>query len=325
MSRTNRVIAVGLVLMILFSVAGCSGQSKPAPEWALATASSGSNPYVLGGIFSQVVNAAQKSVRVSAQVTPGWIKNLSLVDSGEMQLGQVTAGDLNDAYAGTGGFDKKYSNLRGLFIYGKEPLAIITFDKTKITSVAGLKGKKVHIGSPGSATAKCAEIVLKAHDLTLQDIKVFQFTTGQAIEALRDGQIDAAFVFGVPPVSAIQELAVSHPIVLIPIEEQYRKKIFDATAGSLGLSTITAGSYKGVDKDVPTVAFKSALMANANADPKLVYAFVKASWDKLDELDKMHHGMKGEFGMDLKTAVEGLTVPLHPGAEKYFKEIGVLK
>lgn len=323
-----------LIALALTLVVGCSRAPSPAPkespaekaeDWSLATASSGSNPYVLGGMFAQVVNAHQKKVRLSAQVTPGWIKNVPLVDSGEMQLGQITVSDLNDAYEGKGMFDRKYENLRGLFVYGTEPLAIVTLDRSNIETVSDLKGKKVHIGSPGSATANCSKIVLQAHGLALTDIQVFQFTTGQAIDALRDGQIAAAFIFGVPPISGLQELSYSNKIKLVPIQEEYQKKIFDVTQGALGISVIKAGSYRGVDQDVPTVAFKAALMANKDVSEEGVYQITKALWEHLDELETMHHGIKGEYGMRLEKAVEGINVPLHPGAQKYFKEAGALK
>ncbi|ATW27678.1 TAXI family TRAP transporter solute-binding subunit [Candidatus Formimonas warabiya] len=345
-SLTKRVSIVAVIVLSMVLIVACSQKTTPQnnnqtstqstnqtestnknqPEqWSLATASSGSNPYVLGGMFSEVINKHQTAVKVSPQVSPGWVKNVPLVDSGEMQLGQITLGDLNDAFVGKGIFDKQYQNLRGLLIYGFEPLAIVTLDNS-IKNVTDLKGKKVHIGSPGSATAAAAQFVIKAYEMSDKDFEVLQYTTQQAVDALKDGQVDAAFVFGVPPVSLLQELAYSKQMYLISLDDEHIKAINELSGGALGSNVIKAGSYKGVDADVKTIDFRSCIMANKDVSEEGVYAFVKAVWENLDELDGMHHGIKGgEYGMSLEKAIDGITTPLHPGAEKYYKEVGVIK
>ena len=144
---------------------------------------------------------------------------------------------------------------------------------------------------------------------------------GEDADALKEGKRDAFFCTAGAPTTAIVELATTNAINLLEIDDEHAKKLADAHPFYTTYA-IPGGSYKGVDDDVQTVAIKATLIASPKLSEETVYNLTKAIFDNKDEIASTH--AKGEE-LDLEYAVSGISVPFHPGAEKYFKEVGAIK
>lgn len=325
----------GLLLVMVASlslfVLGCTGKSQSndakgqagsdqtvkAINWALGTSGSGSSPYVMGGVLSDVANKNLTGLKISPQVTAGFEENVGLVAKKEIAVAEVSNKQMISGY-------EKYPDLRGLFNFQISQIHVVVDAKKNIKTIEQLKGKTVNIGAPGQATRKIAEALLTSAGLSSNDYKVASLSTGESLEALKDGQIDASIVISSPPMPGIAEAAVAKGIDLLPIEGELAKKFNEAMGLTLIPAEIPANSYKGVDRSIATMAASVVIIAHKDLDAELVYQFTKSIWENLDDL-KAAHGGFASLKLD-NTAIFGWNnVPIHPGAEKYFKEAGVLK
>ena len=190
-----------------------------------------------------------------------------------------------------------------------------------ITSIEDLKGKRVSVGDAGSGVEFNARQILEAYDITFEDIDVNNLGFGDSSDALKDGKIDAFFCTAGAPTTAIVELATTNDINLLAIDDAHAEKLA-AAYPFYTTYPIPGGYYKGVDEDVQTVAIKATLIASPKLSEDVVYNLTKAIFDNQKEIASAH--AKGEE-LSLEYAVSGISVPFHPGAEKYFKEVGALK
>ena len=177
------------------------------------------------------------------------------------------------------------------------------------------------MGAPNSGTAADAEIILKAHGITFGDIKADYIDFNEVAQRLIDGQIDAGFTTAGFPTSSIINIATKRDIVLVPISAEKAKILVEAIP-YYGATVIPGGLYKGVDEDVPALATPALWICDAKLSPTLVYKMTKALWENREVLEKVHSQGKN---ITLETALDGIGIPLHPGAELYYKEVGLIK
>lgn len=191
-----------------------------------------------------------------------------------------------------------------------------------LTSVADLKGKNVSVGDAGSGVEFNATQILAAYGIDInKDITKHNLSFGDSAEALKDGKIDAFFCVAGAPTTAITELATTNEISILSVDKEHAdqlKKDFPFYSDI----TIPANSYKGVETDVTTVAVKATIICRKDLPEDAVYNLVKGIFENKDAIAKSH--AKGEM-LDPAYAIDAISVPFHPGAEKYFKEIGVMK
>jgi len=322
-----RLIIGAVILISGLTGVGCGGQqpapasgtTQPAPvvNWALGTSGSGSSPYIIGGAVCDVANKNLKGLQISPQVTAGFEENAKLVGEKQIELGETGGPQLDTYYA-------KFPNIRGLFNVGQNPIHILVSGKSGVTSIEGLKGKKVNVGAPGQATRVIAIALLKSYGLTTEDFTVSSLTTGESLDALKDENIDAAIVIAGLPMPGIAEVAVSKQIKLLPLTGDKAAQFNEvAMKNTLTPVTIPAGTYKGVDYEVATLSSPLAIFGHKDLDETMVYQFTKAVWDNLEQLQKSHASFM-TTKRD-KSAIGGWNVPMHPGAVKYFKEVGLIK
>ncbi|MGD9569091.1 MAG: TAXI family TRAP transporter solute-binding subunit [Sedimentibacter sp.] len=315
-------ILLVLLLVLSLSLSGCGSkevadQTEKAVNWALGTSGSGSGVYILGGVLCDVVNKNQEALIVSPQVTAGFEENLGLVNDNTIALAEVST---NNLAAG----QEKFSNITGVFNYSMPPLHLVVDGSKNINSIEDLKGKKVNLGAPGQSTRKISEMLLSAYGLTADDYKISSLPTGESIEALKDGQVDAIIVIADAPMPGIAELALTKKIAILPIEGPNADKFNEAMSFSLAPSRIPVGSYKGVDQEIITVTPPITIIANKDIDTELVYQFTKATWENLNELKEASDSLKS-MTLDKNVFSGWNKLPLHSGAEKYFKEVGILE
>ena len=197
-------------------------------------------------------------------------------------------------------------------------MQIVTCDPS-ITSVADLKGKSVCVGDVGSGTYFNTVDVLAAYDMTLDDINPVYQSFSASTESIKDGKIDAAFICAGAPTNAVVDLATSKSVYLISIDDAHMSKLLADCPWYASL-TIPAGTYSGFDKDAVTITVKATLVAKASLSDDAAYQIVSTIFNNTQAIAALH-GKGAE--LSLQFATEGIAVPFHPGAAKYFAEKGI--
>jgi TRAP transporter TAXI family solute receptor len=190
-----------------------------------------------------------------------------------------------------------------------------------INSISDLKGKNVSIGNVGSGTSFNAVQILEAYDMTLMDIKIFNLNFSDSVAAFRDGTIDAFVCVAGEPTAAISELALTHDIVLLEIDDERSDRLIEEYP-FYTLTKIEGGKYRGVDITVQTIAVKAVLIAADDLGEDLVYEITKVLFESQNEI--ITSQAMGVF-LDPANAIKGITDPFHPGAVRYYREIGILE
>ncbi|MBE6613245.1 MAG: TAXI family TRAP transporter solute-binding subunit [Ruminococcaceae bacterium] len=312
---TKRILAIVMIALVcLMSFTACGGT-----KLTMGTGGTAGTYYAFGGVLSQYItnNAGVSAVAVS---TDGSKANIQGIDAGDYQLATVQSDVMAYAWAGTNSFaeDGAIDSFRVIGGLYAECVQLITMDKN-IKSVADLKGKSVSIGAPGSGVYFNAIDVLTAAGLSEQDIKAQYQSFGDSTEALKDGKIDAAFIVAGPPTPAITELVTTSDAYLVPIDGKIAETVM-ANCPYYTEYTIPAGTYKGTDKDVKTVAVKATMIVDASLDETTVYNITKAIFDNVEAITA--ENAKGAE-LSIENATEGMTAPFHAGAAKYYAEKGV--
>lgn len=252
--------------------------------------------------------------------TGGSVFNINALDRGAFDFA-VAQSDRNfQGYNGTADWDgKPVLGLRSVFSMHPEAVMLVTRKDTGITSVEGLKGKRVNIGNPGSGQRGNAEDVLRLYGLDYtKDFSAEALQQAEASRALVDQKIDAFFFTVGNPNSAIEEPAQSVDLAIIPINSD-AIKAFVAEHPYYIMTTIPAGTYRGIDKDVETYAVTATVVTSESVSEQVVYDMVKTVFANLDELRASHAAFRN---LKPEEMLQGLSAPLHPGALKYYKEKG---
>jgi TRAP transporter TAXI family solute receptor len=279
-------------------------------------------PY--GGGVAEVINRNIPGFRATAEVTAGSVANVRMVQRGDMELAGSADGTLWAAYHGKGVFaaEGKLDNLRALFQMYPGFFHIVTLRDLPIYSMADLRGRRVSIGAPASGTAVMTTEVLTALGITLDDFKVSRLSFAEQVTALRDRTIDAgSWHVGLGSASII-DIATTHDIRIIPVSPEEQKKI-SAAFPYYFAGTIPKGTYRGVDVDVPAISLGNTMVAHKDVQYRAAYEIVRAVFDpeNLAFLRTVHVAFKDTT---LERAAM-VPIPLHPGAERFFREKGVLK
>jgi uncharacterized protein len=228
------------------------------------------------------------------------------------------------AQTGTGIWEEQpaVENLRAIATLYPETIHLVASADSGIDSVDDLAGKTVSLDEPGSGTLVDARIILEAYGLSEDDIDAQFLKPDQAAERMRDGAMDAFFFVGGFPAGAIAELASQEEIVLVPIDGEQAAAIREEYT-FFAENVVPAGTYEGVETDVPTLAVGAQWVTNADQPEELIYEITKALWNESTRamFDAGHQ--KGRE-IRLETALDGIGIPLHPGAERFYREQGVI-
>ena len=312
----KKILSILMTIALVFSLAACAG----ATTMTMGTGSPTGTYYAYGGIVGQYINN-KAGIAVNAVSTGGSKDNIQGIDAGDYQLGTVQSDVMDYAWKGTRSFEKdgKIDSFRTVAGLYAEAVQLVTVSDN-IKSVADLKGKKVSIGAPGSGVYFNAMDVLAAAGLTEQDIKPQYQNFDESADALKNGQIDAAFIVAGAPTPAITELSMTNAkTTIVPIDGAIAEKLMkDNTFYSV--YKIPANTYSNQAAEVLTVTVKATLIVSADASEDDVYKLTAAIFDNTEAIAKEH--AKGAE-LSLENATDGMTVPFHAGAAKYFKEKGI--
>ncbi len=320
----KKILAFMLALTMLGTlIAGCGGsgkeEKKPAAQKFIniATGGTAGTYFPLGGAVADILNKNIPGANASAQSTGASVANINLLQQGKVDLAFVQ----NDiAYYAANGVemfkDKKVAGLKGLATLYPETIQIVALDKSGITSLDQIKGKRVAVGAAGSGTEANARQILEAYGITYKDISVQYLSFGEASSALKDGNVDVAFVTAGHPTAAIQDIATQNKVVLIPVDAAKA----DALIAKYPFYTkvnIPAKTYTNQDADVSAVAVRCMLVVSEKMDAQLGYDITKAIFSNLDRL-KAAHAVAAVVSK--ASAKDGMSITLNAGAEKFFKE-----
>ncbi len=309
---------------LLGMVAALAAPAQAQQFFRIGTGGTAGTYYPVGGMIANAVSQPGKIV-ATAQASNGSVANVNGVVSGAMESGFSQSDVATWAYTGTGVYEgkPKVADLRMIANLYPESIHLVVKKGAGIKSVADLKGKRVALDEPGSGTLVNARAVLAAYGVKESDIKPEYIKPNQAGDKLKDGALDAFFFVGGAPAGAIAELASSGTgIELVPLTGPEAEALRRSNP-YLAVDTIPAGTYKDVPA-VQTMAMGAQWVTSAKADAETVYQITKALYSKAaqDALAAGH--AKGKF-ITKENAVKGVGIPFHPGAERYYKEAGVLK
>ncbi len=312
----RRIIAVALATCMLFALAACGGAGT---KMTMGTGGTAGTYYGYGGVLGQYITN-NAGVNVTVVSTDGSKANIQGIAAGNYQLGTVQSDVMSYAWDGTRSFESEgkvdsFRTVAGLYA---EAVQLVTMDPA-IKSVADLKGKAVSIGAPGSGVYFNAIDVLTAAGLTEDDIKAQYQSFADSADALKDGKIDAAFIVAGAPTPAITELCTTNSAYLVPIDGAVAEKMM-ADCPFYTTYTVPAGTYAGQTEDVTTVTVKATLIVSASATEDDVYKLTAAIFDNIEAITA--ENAKGTE-LSIENATDGMTVPFHAGAAKYFAEKGV--
>jgi TRAP transporter TAXI family solute receptor len=278
--------------------------------------------YPLGVALANAIGKAMPNVKTSTQATKASVENLNLLQAGRGEIAFTLGDSLSDAWKGNeeAGFKTPLKKLRGISAIYPNYIQVVARADSGIKTLADLKGKKISVGAPKSGTELNARAVLHAAGIDYKDFsKVEYLPFGESVELMKNRQIDVTLQSAGLGVSSLRDLAASVPIVVVPIPPDIVKKIGDPAYID---ATIPAGTYNGQSGDVATAAVQNFLVTHDGVSADIVYGMTKALWTSLDQLVAAHSAARA---IDLKKALTGMPIPLHPGAEKYYKEVGLIK
>ncbi|NLY88379.1 MAG: TAXI family TRAP transporter solute-binding subunit [Firmicutes bacterium] len=308
---------LSMLLLVSLVLAGCGGKKITLK---MATGGTTGTYYAYCGTVSQVLSQKIENLSFNLQATGASKANIYLLADEEADIAIVQNDVMYYAYNGTDLFagDKVggFSAMAGAYAEVCQVVA-----KSGIASVADLRGKRVSVGDIGSGVEFNARQILEAYGMTFDDIIVNNLSFGDSAAAFKDDKIDAFFCVAGAPTTAIVELATTNPINLLKIDDEHAVKLINKYPFYTKFA-VPAGTYKGVDADVQTVAVVASFIVANDLSEDLVYKMTKALFENAEEITIGHP--KGAE-LDPEYSVASISIPMHPGAEKYYKEIGVLE
>jgi TRAP transporter TAXI family solute receptor len=306
---------LSMLVVISLVLAGCGGKTT----LKMATGGTTGTYYAYSGTVSQVLSQKVDNLSFDVQSTGASKANIYLVSDEEADIAIVQNDVMYYAANGTDLFDGEkvegFSAMAGVYA---EVCQIVS--KSGITSIEDLRGKRVSVGDVGSGVEFNARQILEAYDMTFDDITVSNLSFGDSATALKDDKIDAFFCVAGAPTTAIVELATSNQINILAVDDEHASKLIDKYPFYTKFN-VPGGIYKGVDSDVQTVAVVATYIVSDKLSEDLVYNMTKALFENAAEITAGHP--KGAE-LDPAYSISSISIPLHPGAEKYYKEAGVL-
>ncbi len=311
--------------LIVAGVAAATLASAGAQQFfRIGTGGTAGTYYPVGGMIANAVSQPGKIVATAA-ATNGSVANVNGISGGSLESGFSQSDVATWAQKGTGIFEGKphVPGLRMIANLYPETIHVVVKKGSGIKSVTDLKGKRVALDEPGSGTLINARLVLAAYGVLETDIKPEYIKPNQAGDKMKDGSLDAFFFTGGAPAGAIAELASSGSgIELLPIDGPQAQGLRMASP-FFANDTIPAETYKGVAA-VNTLAVGAQWVTSDKADAETVYQITKALFSDATQKTLQAGHAKGKM-ITLKNAVQGVGIPFHPGAERYYREVGALK
>ena len=317
----KKILTAGLA--VVFSAAlltGCGGGGQAGGGKTflnIGTGGTAGTYYPIGGAIAEILNNNIEGMNASAQSTGATVANINMLKDGSVDMAIVQNDITYYAVNGTEMFtDKKVDNLKGIASLYPETCQFVTLDGSGIKTIADLKGKKVAVGAAGSGAEANARQILEAYGITYDDIDEQYLSFGEGASALKDGNVDAAFLTAGFPTAAVQDISSQNKIRLLPVDPAKADELI-AKYPFYTKTTIPAGTYQGFDEDVQTISVMAMLVVNDKVDEKLGYSITKAIFSNLDRIQAAH--AVGKM-ISKENAEKGMSLDMNGGAKKFFDE-----
>lgn len=323
----HRATGLRLVLLGLLSAATCiaggcnRGEGGKREFISVGTAPVGGAFYTVGSAVCEVVNEHSDDMnwRVSAEATGGSMENIRLLTQSKLQFAMSNSSITYFAVRGEGGWEQQHE-VRSVMTLFPNVAMFITPANSGIESIADLRGKRVFLGPEGAGFEYFVGPILEAHGLTIADLDPRYGSQQSAVDLLGDGAVAAAMIGGGIPNPALSQMAQAAAVRMIPFDEQAKQQLID-TYPFFEPATVPGGTYTGLDEDFQGLNVGSAhLITHASVDETLVYEFVKRIYDNRDQVAQRHRAARG---IQPETVARPNGTEFHPGAVRYFREIGV--
>jgi uncharacterized protein len=326
---------------VAFVVLGLLGRIAPACAdethfFRIGAAATAGSFFEIGGVLASAISKPADSLPCEqggscgvpglvaiAQATQGSVENLRMVASGQIESGIAQSDVVSWAYAGTGIFtgEEPLKKLRAIASLFPESLHVVVPAAGPIQTLADLKGRRISLGQTGSGTLVDARIVLAASGFAEKDLSSEYLRSGTAATDLSDGTLEGFFLIGGVPLPAIRAVAATTPIRLIPIPDDVLSRMQEKY-GPYDRSIIPADTYPGVSVATPTIGFYALWLVSADAPEDLIYSITKTLWNEATQRLLDAHDPIGKH-VRLEDALDGLAVPLHPGAKRFYRQAGL--
>lgn len=311
-------------LTLAASLAGALSVAAPAAHAQqfinILTGGTSGVYYPMGVALSDIYGKNIEGVRTQVQSTKASVENLNLLQQGKGELGFALGDSVKYAWEGNedAGFKAPLTKLRAIAAIYPNYVQIAALQEAGITTVADLGDKSLSVGAPKSGTELNARAILDAAGLGYDDLaKVEYLPFAESVELMKNRQLQATLQSSGLGNAAIKDLASSQAITIVSVPQDLVEKI----GAPYVAGVIPAGTYQGQDADVPTAAVINFLVTHEDVDDETAYQMTKLIFDNLDTL-KAAHSAAADINLD--NAAKDSPIPLHPGAERYYKEMGKL-
>ncbi|MEL3974660.1 TAXI family TRAP transporter solute-binding subunit [Rossellomorea oryzaecorticis] len=325
MKKRSLFLSTALLLILSAVLAACGGGAgggssdgdEKVDFIGIATGGTGGTYYPLGGTFAKIIED-ETGIKASASTSGASAENMASIKDGKTEIAFTQTDIASYASEGSQMFsDNKVENARGIASLYPETIQIVTTKDSGIKSVEDLKGKVVSVGEAGSGTLLNAEQILEIHGMKLEDLEARNLSFDDSTTGIQDGTIDAAFITSGTPTGAVEGLAATEDITIVPVESAKISELIEKYP-YYAEDEIPAGTYSKVDEAVKTVAVRAMLVTNADISEDVIYDVTKAIFENTD---KITHA-KGKL-IKAENGLKGMGIELHPGAKKYFDEKGI--
>ena len=315
----KKAVLMGLIFLLAFGAGSCARRDG-VERLRFATGGVAGTYYPYGTAIAQILTE-KTGIPITVQSTGASRANILLIDDGEVEMALAQNDVMYYAWNGIDLFSgqqiRSFRTIAGLYA---EVVQIVARAGSGINSIADLRGRVVSVGDAGSGVEFNSRQILGAYGITFNDIIKQNLGFAASAEALRDGRIDAFFCVAGAPTPAIVDLATTRDIIILEIDDVHAAKLMERYSFYTHYP-VPAGTYRGVGR-VQTLSVKATLLVSSHLSEDTVYRLTRALFENQEAIAIAH-----VRGRDLSPhyAVERITVPLHPGAERYFREISVLR
>lgn len=305
---------------IVFSLA--AGGAARADEFINVLAGGTSGVYYpLGAALANIYGAKIAGARTQVQATKASVENLNLLQQGKGEIAFALGDSVKFAWEGNtdAGYPGKLDKLRGIAAIYSNYIQIVASQEAGIKTLADLKGKSLSVGAPKSGTELNARAILTAAGMSYSDLgKTEYLPFAESVELIKNRQLDATLQSAGLGVASIRDLATSLKINVVAVPADIVEKV----GAPYVAATIPAGTYEGQTVDVATAAVGNFLITHDGVSDETAYQMTKLLFENLDQMTAAHAAAKA---INIEKALVGMPVPLHPGAERYYKEKGLIK
>jgi uncharacterized protein len=317
-----RAIPLCMAILVCVALALPAGDAQAGTRLLMGTGGLAGVYYPIGSAISKIITSKVPGVEATVQTSAAGMENLRLLSLKEIDMGLVQNSDAYNAFNGLVFFkDKPIKNIRGIAVLYPQPIQVVVRGDANIKTFYDLKGKRVGVGAPGSGEETTFRRLMSVYKLTYQDMDAKLISLAEQAAQFKDRHLDAMWYVSGVPASGILDVASVHSIRLVPITGKERDDLIKSDPTFIK-SVVPKGSYPGMGEDLETVASPAYLVCLDSLKEDDVYRMTKAMFDNLKELASSH---KQAENIKLETALIGSTIPLHPGAEKFYREKGLIK